>query len=160
MFRSAALMFVLVLFVPGHPLAEEVALLSSNQAEVAGASSAQPDDAIAPGTRITMQNWQTFKQFMPDGMVALFQGTYFWKMPADVSMEVGPTVTYPLPKNYLEATAKYSSQVINRRIARRGTNTHRLSRRDPVSESRGAAQVMEGTGQPLVSLYTAADRGY
>jgi hypothetical protein len=111
MFRSAALMFVLVLFVPGHPLAEEVALLSSNQAEVAGASSAQPDDAIAPGTRITMQNWQNFKQFMPDGMVALFQGTYFWKMPADVSMEVGPTVTYPLPKNYLEATAKYSSQV-------------------------------------------------
>jgi hypothetical protein len=111
MVRYVALMFVLVLFVPGHPLAEEVALLSSNQAEVTGAPGVQPDNAIPPGTRITMQNWQNFKQFMPDGMVELFQGTYFWKMPADVSMEVGPTVTYPLPKNYLEATAKYSSQV-------------------------------------------------
>src|SRR6266851_4128968 len=28
-----------------------------------------------------------------------------------ITMEVGPTVNYPLPKNYLEATEKYSSQV-------------------------------------------------
>src|SRR6202521_2069317 len=111
MFRYAALMFLLVVFAPGYPLAEEVALLSSNQADALGAPSVQPDNPIPPGTRITMQNWQNFKQFMPDGMVALFQGTYFWKMPPDVSMEVGRAVTYPLPKNYLEATAKYASQV-------------------------------------------------
>jgi hypothetical protein len=51
---------------------------------------------IPPGTTITMQNWQQFKQYMPDGMASLFEGKYFWKMPADVSMEVGPTIIHPL----------------------------------------------------------------
>jgi hypothetical protein len=66
---------------------------------------------ITPGTQITTQNWQKYKDFMPDGMAALFHGTYFWKMPADVSMEVGPTIIHPLPPNYLAATEKYSSQI-------------------------------------------------
>jgi hypothetical protein len=74
-------------------------------------ASAASADTIPPGTAITMANWQNFKQFMPDGMVALFEGTYSWKMPADVRMEIGPTVIHPLPKNYVEATEKYSSQV-------------------------------------------------
>jgi hypothetical protein len=62
---------------------------------------------IVPGTRITMNNWQHFRQFMPDGMVALFQGAYWWKMPPDVAMEVGPTVIHPLPQGYLAATEEY-----------------------------------------------------
>ena len=66
---------------------------------------------IPPGTTITMQNWQRYKQSMPDGMAALFEGKYFWKIPADVSMEVGPTVIHPLPPNYLAATEKYSGQI-------------------------------------------------
>ena len=65
---------------------------------------------IAPGTRITMQNWQQYSQFMPDGMVDLFAGKYFWKMPADVEMDIGPTVINPLPRTYLEATEKYRGQ--------------------------------------------------
>jgi hypothetical protein len=28
-----------------------------------------------------MQNWQMYRQFMPDGMAAFFQGSYFWNMP-------------------------------------------------------------------------------
>jgi hypothetical protein len=68
-------------------------------------------DTIAPGTTITAQNWQQYQQFMPDGMAALFQGKYFWKIPPDVQMEVGPTVIHPLPKTYMEATEKYSAQV-------------------------------------------------
>jgi hypothetical protein len=68
-------------------------------------------DSIPLGTTITLQNWQSFKQFMPDCMTAFFEGKYFWKMPADVSMEIGATVDYPLPKNYIEATEKYASQV-------------------------------------------------
>jgi hypothetical protein len=35
---------------------------------------------IAPGTKITLQNWQQYQQYMPDGMVDLFAGKYFWKM--------------------------------------------------------------------------------
>ena len=66
---------------------------------------------IPPGTTITMQNWQMYRQFMPDGMVAFFQGSYFWKMPPDVQMPVGPTIIHPLPPDYLAATEKYSGQV-------------------------------------------------
>lgn len=68
-------------------------------------------DSIPIGTTITTQNWNNFRQFMPDGMISFFEGKQFWKMPDDVSMEVGPTVDYPLPRNYLEATEKYASQV-------------------------------------------------
>ena len=69
------------------------------------------NDGIPVGTVITMQNWQQYRQFMSDGLVDLFSGKYYWKMPTDVSMPVGPTVVNPLPKNYLEATEKYSGQV-------------------------------------------------
>jgi hypothetical protein len=75
------------------------------------ASAAPATTAIAPGTTITMANWQQYKQFMADGMVAIFEGKYFWKMPDGVSIEVGPTGNHPLPKTYLTATEKYSSQV-------------------------------------------------
>jgi hypothetical protein len=56
------------------------------------------EDSIPPGTLITMQNWENYKQFMPDGMIWLFEGKYFWKMPPDVEIGVGPTVIHPLPK--------------------------------------------------------------
>jgi hypothetical protein len=91
--------------------------LTSAAPNAASPASAQPAaqpvaaDTIPPDTTITMQNWQQFQQYMPDGMVALFQGKYFWKMPPDVKMEVGPTIIRPLPKTYMEATEKYSGQV-------------------------------------------------
>ena len=84
------------------------ALAQNDGAASDGAASA---DTIPVGTKITMDNWQQFQRFMPEGMVALFQGRYFWKMPPDVSMEVGPTVIHPLPRNFLAATEKYASQV-------------------------------------------------
>ncbi len=68
-------------------------------------------DTIPPGTKITMGNWQHYKEFMSDGLIELFQGTYFWKMPPDMEMDVGPTIIHPLPKGYLDATEKYASQV-------------------------------------------------
>jgi hypothetical protein len=67
--------------------------------------------SIPPGTTITAQNWTQYKDFMPNGMVGFFAGTYPWKMPSDVQMVVGPTIIHPLPKGYVEATEKYSSQV-------------------------------------------------
>ncbi len=80
-----------------------------------GIARAGADDAaggtISPGTRITMQNWHQFEAFMPVGMQALFEGKYFWKMPADVEFVVGPTVTHPLPLSYRQATERYASQV-------------------------------------------------
>jgi Protein of unknown function (DUF1329) len=80
----------------------------------AGTSKAIADGAVAaipPGTTINAQNWQQYRQFMPDGMAALFEGKYAWKMPADVALQVGPTVIHPLPRNYLAASEKFSGQV-------------------------------------------------
>jgi len=66
--------------------------------------------SLPPGTKITMQNWQQYRQFMPVGMIGFFEGKYFWKMPADIEMNVGPTVIHPLSRWYMDATEKYGSQ--------------------------------------------------
>jgi hypothetical protein len=68
-------------------------------------------DSIRPGTVITMQNWRSYRRFMPYGMEALFESKHFWKMPPDVQMQVGSTIINPLPKNYVGATEKYAGQV-------------------------------------------------
>jgi hypothetical protein len=63
------------------------------------------------GTKITMSNWQQYKQFMPLGMIKLFQGVYGWKMPSDVEMDIGPSHEGGnLPKTWVEATEKYGPQ--------------------------------------------------
>lgn len=83
----------------------------AGNSDAAPLAAAAPAKIISPGTVITMSNWQQYKEFMPDTMVGLFAGSYFWKMNGDVRMEVGPTVIHPLPKNYLAATEKYADQV-------------------------------------------------
>jgi hypothetical protein len=75
------------------------------------AASATGSGGIPVGTRITAQNWQQYRQFMPDGMAAFFAGRDYWKMPADIAIDVGPTIIHPLPKGYVEATEKYASGV-------------------------------------------------
>src|SRR5665213_1847509 len=73
--------------------------ISTPQTSASTTSGAAVSDGIPVGTTITNQNWDTYKAFMPEGMVSLFQEQYFWKMPADVQMEVGPSIIRPLPKN-------------------------------------------------------------
>ncbi len=75
------------------------------------AATAQQSGTIPPGTTITTQNWRQYEQFMPHGMIGLFEGKYFWKMPSDVQLDVGPTVLLPLPKGYVAATEQYGNQV-------------------------------------------------
>ena len=84
-----------------------VVLLFTLRGEVNSADAAHSNAAAPqPGTEITYANWQQYKQFMPPAMQALFAGQYFWKMPADVQMEVGPTISMPLPPAYLADTEK------------------------------------------------------
>jgi hypothetical protein len=78
---------------------------------VAQADATAPRPAIAPGTVITQQNWKQYRAFMSEGLIALFEGSHFWKMPIGLKLEVGPTLAIPLPKQYLDDTASYSSQV-------------------------------------------------
>lgn len=76
----------------------------------AGVNDAANGD-LPPGTKITMQNWHQYAAFMPTGMQALFEGKYYWKMPADIELVVGRTVTHPLPLFYRQATERYASEV-------------------------------------------------
>jgi len=64
---------------------------------------AGPQGKVAPGTTITTHNWRQYQQYMPMGMQDLFDGRYFWKMPSQVEIRVGPTVIDPLPATYTEA---------------------------------------------------------
>lgn len=70
-----------------------------------------PEPEILPGTVITNQNWGQYRGFMSEGLIALFEGSHFWRMPAEVELEIGPTRSIPLPKKYLADTAQYSNQV-------------------------------------------------
>jgi Protein of unknown function (DUF1329) len=65
---------------------------------------------IAPGTKITFENWQQYRKFMPVGMIDFFEGKYFWKIPHDIEMDVGATVYHPLSKPYRQATEQYGNQ--------------------------------------------------
>jgi hypothetical protein len=98
---------ILLLVLGMFPLSA-IAQVSASTAQTTSGGSAGP---IPPGTIINMQNWQQYRRFMPDGMTALFEGNYAWKMPSDATLEVGPTVIHPLPRNYQWATEKYASQV-------------------------------------------------
>jgi hypothetical protein len=105
MFKTLAMLAVLtVAFRPPVAGAQNSATGPRTSADGATAP-------IPPGTTITVQNWQQYRQFMPEGMAALFEGKYSWRMPPDVALEVGPTIIHPLPPNYLAATEKYANQV-------------------------------------------------
>ncbi|MGH7906519.1 MAG: DUF1329 domain-containing protein, partial [Candidatus Binataceae bacterium] len=66
---------------------------------------------VPPNTIINMRNWQKYQQYMPTGLQALIQGKYYWKLPADFQIEVGPNHHYTFPKEYLQDTEKYSKLV-------------------------------------------------
>ena len=65
----------------------------------------------ASDAKITAANWQNYHQFMSDGMIALFEGTHFWRVPSDLEIELGPTVPIPLPREYLHDTERFSDRV-------------------------------------------------
>jgi len=94
-----------------------VVLLFTLRSEGRAADAAHSEAAAPqPGTMITYANWQQYKQFMPPAMQALFAGQHFWKMPDDVQMEVGPTISMPLPPTYLAATEKNASRVTLKKL--------------------------------------------
>jgi hypothetical protein len=66
--------------------------------------------AIPPGTVINKSNWMQYKQFFSDGVVGLWEGKWFWKMPDDVQVSVGPATVYPLPQPFIELSEKYGDQ--------------------------------------------------
>jgi Protein of unknown function (DUF1329) len=78
--------------------------------DLVDASSSQ---TIPPGTRITLQNWRQYKNFMPLWMQASYSGDYHWHIGSgpEFTVVVGPTTSFPLPKKYLDDTEKFKGQV-------------------------------------------------
>jgi Protein of unknown function (DUF1329) len=110
-YRSACIMAALLLLLPGLGHTQGLKLkdhLDLN--EFASSQVIHSDAQIPVGTKITMQNWQKYKDFMSYGMQTLFMRTTHWAMPDDVEMNVGPTTNMPLPKTFLEDTEKYGKQ--------------------------------------------------
>ncbi|HLI64452.1 MAG TPA: DUF1329 domain-containing protein [Terriglobales bacterium] len=88
---------------------------------VASARAAQ--HTIPAGTKITPQNWQQYKDFMPQGLQTILSGTIVFRVPADAVMEVGPLVDYPLPASWWEASEKYKNQT---KLVKLGTGGYTL----------------------------------
>src|SRR5271169_5614527 len=71
------------------------------------APAAAPEESgpgIPPGTVINSSNWSQYREYMTDGEIGLWEGKWFWKMPADAQINVGPTTVYPLPEAFVEAS--------------------------------------------------------
>ncbi len=69
-------------------------------------------DTIAPGTKITLDNWQQYRRFMPVGIQALYSGQYGFKIGAGdgFAITVAPTIPIKLSKAMRENTEKYAGQ--------------------------------------------------
>jgi hypothetical protein len=66
---------------------------------------------IPAGTVISLTNWRQYSQYMPLGMIELFKGDQYWRIPPDLEIVVGSSIPEKLPTGYAEATAKYSRKV-------------------------------------------------
>jgi Protein of unknown function (DUF1329) len=66
--------------------------------------------SVAPST-LMMSNWQQYRPYMPEGMIELFEGKHFWKMPEDLRIDISDTIVEKPPPGYIEATGEYSHNV-------------------------------------------------
>jgi hypothetical protein len=73
---------------------------------------ASSPETIAPGTKITLQNWAQYKNFFPYFIQLGFEGKMHFHVidSPDYVIEVGPTEDYPQPKSQRENTEKYAGQ--------------------------------------------------
>src|ERR1700682_1835359 len=74
---------------PGDVANSSAATPLSSQ-ETSPTATRAPTENIPIGTVITTRNWQSYKQYMPEGMRMLFEGRFAWKIPSDIQMEIGP----------------------------------------------------------------------
>ncbi len=88
------------------------AQLSYDVANYKALADADSPETIAPGTKITLQNWQKYKKFMPLWVQAAYSGKYKWHVgpEPEYTVEVGPTHHYPLYAKFVEDTEKYGGQ--------------------------------------------------
>jgi hypothetical protein len=90
-------------------LAAEDSYDSAAYKSLADANSTQ---TISPGTSITVENWQNYKQFLPIGLQWLYSGKYYFKLQPgpDYAIEVQATRSIPRPRQFALDTEKYAGQ--------------------------------------------------
>ena len=110
----------------------------------------QPDIPI--GTKITTQNYQQYKAVLPLGMIKLFEGQYFWKIPPDAVLEVGPTHLGSRLPSFQAATEKYSSQVEVKLLPNGHYQLLNFHGGVPFPNPTGALQRLEGSGEHLLCV--------
>ncbi len=86
-------------------------VLTTARAQTSAPAILADQPSTLPGTKITMGNWQLYRQYMSQGMIALFEGSHFWRMPEDVVIEIGPTVSIPVPEKYQQDTKANADRV-------------------------------------------------
>ena len=94
------------------------AQINFDKANYGAMASADSSDTIPPGSRITIQNWQQYKKFMPIGIMAMFSQSYPYKIGSgpEFTMEIGPTIAVPMAKRLTEDTEKYAGQTKLRKV--------------------------------------------
>jgi hypothetical protein len=123
-------------------------------------------NTIPPGTKITLQNWQQYKNFMPLWLQASFRGDYHWHIGSgpEFTITVGPTSSFPLPRKFAEDTEKFHGQVSLEKLSDDGYTIKGYTAGVPFpnpTEPLMAAKVMYDAWlpwRPAVSYYYTWDR--
>ena len=94
------------------------AQIAYDKANYDALASATSSDPIPPGTRITLQNWQRYKKFMPIGVQAMFSQAYAFRVGSgpEFTVQVGPTVAVPMAQKLKENTERYAGQTKLRKV--------------------------------------------
>src|SRR5260370_19615247 len=68
---------------------------------------------IPPETKITLQNWKQYRQFMPYWLQAAYAGNFHFKVGPgpEYTLDVEAAQNYPVPRKWREDGEKYGSQV-------------------------------------------------
>lgn len=78
----------------------------------AALASADAEVTIPVGTKITLQNWQQYRQFLVPELQWVLEKKAPWPpVPSDWEVDIGPDAQVRTPTAYKEATEKYSLQV-------------------------------------------------
>src|SRR5579885_3675782 len=69
-------------------------------------------DTIPPGTRITLENWRQYRNFMPIWLQGAFNGNSGIHVGSgpEYAIVVGATVHYPMPGRWKQDAEKYGNQ--------------------------------------------------
>ncbi|HKD65973.1 MAG TPA: DUF1329 domain-containing protein [Candidatus Binataceae bacterium] len=112
--RAAILAWILgmtcLVWLPSR--AAQAAGFTYSDQEYSQLADASSPDTIPPGTKITVDNWQQYKKFMPLSLQAAFRGDYSFHLSNDpqYTLVVAPTTPLPPPRQYVADSEKYGSQ--------------------------------------------------